>query len=355
MRLTPPPHQPKIATEVWRGLQLAMADVADRPLALLIAVSGGADSICLCECVAQLQTILPIRPNVAHFNHQLRGRDSDEDANFVQAFATSRGLPVQIGHGDVATHAQRERVSVEVAARHLRYAFLAQTAQACGAKYILLAHHADDQAETILLRLIRGTGIAGLQGMRPVSPLPIHTPNTQHLRLLRPLLRVSRAEIEAFCTQYRLAYRHDASNDDPHHLRNRVRHELMPLLSQFNPGIRTVLANLAETAAEDSEIVTIATRIAYAQLQLPKDKEGAYTQFNRLAWQKLSVGLQRATLREGVRQTKGDVTHLKFAAIEEARIVLNSSTRNGETALLSDVRLVISGDSFKFSQIPSKA
>lgn len=353
MRFTPPPHQPKMITEVWRGLQLAMADVADRPLALLIAVSGGADSICLCECIAQLSTTLPITASVAHFNHQLRGRDSDDDANFVQAFAISRGLPVQIGHGDVTTHAQRERVSIEVAARHLRYAFLAQTAQACGAKYILLAHHADDQAETILLRLIRGTGIAGLQGMRPISPLPITIPQTQHLRLLRPLLRVSRAKIEAFCSEHHLAYRHDASNDDPHHLRNRVRHELMPLLSQFNPGIRTVLANLAETATEDSDIVAATTHIAYAQLQLPVNE--ASPQFNRIAWQQLSVGLQRATLREGVRQVKGDVTHLKFAAIEEARTVLNSSARHGEIALLSDVRLVISGDCFKFSQIPSKA
>ena len=353
MRLTPPPHQPKIITEVWRGLQLAMADVADRPLALLIAVSGGADSICLCECVAQLSATLPITASVAHFNHQLRGHDSDEDAEFVQAFATARGLPLQIGHGDVAAHAQRERVSIEVAARHLRYAFLAQTAQAYDAKHILLAHHADDQAETILLRLIRGTGIAGLQGMRLISPLPISTPQTQHLRLLRPLLRVSRADIEVFCNEHHLDYRHDSSNDDPHHLRNRVRHELMPLLCQFNPGIRTVLTNLAETAAEDSDIVAAATHIAYAQLQLPVDE--ASPQFNRLAWQQLSMGLQRATLREGVRQIKGDVIHLKFAAIEEARIVLNSSARHGEIALLSDVRLVISGDCFKFSQIPSKA
>lgn len=351
---SPPKKLPKIASAVWREVVAAIERVVAWPVPMVIAVSGGADSLCLCECMRLVAKTLPIQPLVAHFNHQLRGAESDADAEFVRAFAEAQELTVQIGRGDVAAHAQRERVSIEVAARHLRYDFLAQIALAHAAPFIVLAHHADDQAETLLLRLVRGTGVAGLQGMRPISPLPIPNPHTEHIKLLRPLLRTPRADIEAFCAAHGLIYRQDSSNDDPQHLRNRVRHELLPLLSQYNPGIRAVLANLAETAAEDNDIVTIATQHAFEQLLLPTG-EGESFRLNRNVWRGLSIGLQRATLREGVRRVQGDLTHLKFVAIEEARSVLNSTAQHAEIAVLGHLRLIVNGEHVSFRKIPSKA
>ncbi|MCW1970562.1 MAG: tRNA lysidine(34) synthetase TilS [Anaerolineae bacterium] len=345
---SPPKQLPKITSAIWREVGAAIERVAAWPVPMVIAVSGGADSLCLCECMRLVAKTLPIQPLVAHFNHQLRGAESAADAEFVQAFAEARDLPVQIGHGDVAAHAQHARVSIEVAARQLRYDFLTQVALAHAAPFIGLAHHADDQAETLLLRLVRGTGVAGLQGMRPISPLPTPNPHTEHIKLLRPLLRTPRADIEAFCNEHGLIYRQDSSNNDPHHLRNRVRHELLPLLSQYNPGIRTVLANLAETAAEDTDIVNIATQQTFEKLRLP-EADGESLRLNRSLWRGLSIGLQRATLREGVRRVQGDLTHLKFVAIEEARLVLNSTAKQGEIAVLGHLRIIINGELISFS------
>ena len=140
------------------------------PVRVVVAVSGGADSIALLDILARFEDRLTLV--VAHFDHQLRGAASDADAMFVQAAATARALPFHLGSLDVAAAAARAKESVEVAAREARYAFLAQTAATESASWIATAHHADDQAETVLLRLLRGTGTTGLRGMTLLSPMP---------------------------------------------------------------------------------------------------------------------------------------------------------------------------------------
>jgi tRNA(Ile)-lysidine synthase len=248
-------------------------------------------------------------------------------------------------HSDAAWLARERKQSIEVAARQARYQFLASTAASLGTQYIAVAHNADDQAETVLMRLIRGTGISGLSGMRKVNPLhDVAGVGHAGMFILRPLLGVSRAEIESYCRVKRLQPRHDATNDELHHTRNRVRHELLPLLEQYNPGIRKVLTRLAETATTDLEIIDYASQQAYSSV-LALDTPDR-TIFSRAAWRALPPGLQRAVLREAVRRFKGDVTDLKYAAVEEARDVLNSDAGSGEIAILSDVRIVVSQRSF---------
>lgn len=131
---------------------------------VVLAVSGGADSMCLADTALAMRDDRPAFI-IAHLNHQLRGEDSEGDAQFVQAFAVQRGAPCEIGHADVKVLAESRKVSIEVAARDARYTFLAGVAMKHGANRVALAHHADDQAETVLLRLLRGTGPAGLRGM----------------------------------------------------------------------------------------------------------------------------------------------------------------------------------------------
>ena len=195
---------------------------------LLIGVSGGADSVALLHGLVELG----YRPHVCHLNHRWRGAASDADAQFVQALAGKLGLPVTIGARKVA-HA-------EAAARCARQEFFERVAKKTGLRTLVLAHTADDQVETFLLRLLRGAGPTGLGAMWPDRQIG-------RVRVVRPLLDVTRQEVLAYLAKHQLAYREDASNADRRFLRNRVRHELLPLLERdYNPGIRTVLRRTAE-------------------------------------------------------------------------------------------------------------
>lgn len=312
--------------------------------AVVLAVSGGVDSICLADAALAMRGDTPARI-IAHLDHQLRGDESDEDARFVQAFATQRGVLCEIGRVNVKALADSRKVSIEVAARDARYAFLAETATKHSATRVVLAHHADDQAETVLLRLLRGTGPAGLRGMSVRSPLP----GASHLTALRPLLHITREEIEQYGRECKLEWRYDASNDALHHTRNRIRHELLPLLAQYNPNIRATLTRLADTLASDVEIVETTTREAFDRIAIEDDKT---VKVDRKAWRALSAGLQRATLREAMRRLKGDTMQLSYAAIEEARDVLNSDAGAGVIALMTDVRIDVTWRYFVMRHVP---
>jgi tRNA(Ile)-lysidine synthase len=339
----------RILHDVRTILQECSAQI-DFPATLVLAVSGGADSLCMADAVLQLHDNLGLLPIISHLNHGLRGNQSDADAEFVNQFAHQHAVRFVSSRVNVTELSRQEHVSIEVAARKARYRFLAATAQDAGAHLVLLAHNADDQAETVLLRLIRGTGISGLAGMRPISSLAAaYAPNSPSIILVRPLLSVSRSDIELYCESRSLAPRRDSTNDDVHYLRNRVRHELLPLMERYNPGIRTVLTRLAETASSDVDIVNFAARAAYDRLlQAPSPSLEA---LDRKGWCMLPVGLQRAVLREGVSRVKGAITDLKFAGVEEARAVLNSSARTAEIAILSDVRILVMPDTFRFERL----
>src|SRR5947209_6731228 len=212
---------------------------------IIVAVSGGADSLCLLHVLNRLCGSGPearypaVRLHVAHLNHKLRGEASYHDAAFIAQLADSWGLPVTIGEIDVPALARQEGRSLEDAARTARYRFLREVA---AGRRIAVAHHADDQVETLLLHWLRGGGLAGMLGMQPCQQ-----------DIIRPLLATSRAEILAYCQQYNLHPLQDASNTDARFLRNRIRHELLPLLESMNPGIRSTLLRNAEVVRADAE------------------------------------------------------------------------------------------------------
>ncbi len=202
---------------------------------IVVGVSGGADSLCLLHLLHRLcgpgKRYPGLRLRVAHLNHKLRGEAGTRDAAAVARIAAGWGLPVTIGEVDVPALARQERRSLEDAARVARYRFLRQVAQG---QPIAVAHHADDQVETLLLHWLRGAGLAGMVGMLP-----------RQQNIIRPLLEVSHAETVAYCRRHDIVPVEDASNTDPHFLRNRIRHELLPLLESLNPGIRATLLRAA--------------------------------------------------------------------------------------------------------------
>ncbi|WP_322481162.1 tRNA lysidine(34) synthetase TilS [Thermogemmatispora sp.] len=210
---------------------------------IVVAVSGGADSLCLLHLLHSLcgegKLFPTVRLLAAHLNHRLRGEASERDALSVARLVSAWGIPITIGSVDVPALAHREKRSLEEAARLARYAFLRDVAQG---RPIAVAHQADDQVETILLHLLRGSGLAGLVGMAP-----------RQQDIIRPLLGVTRAEILAYCQQHGLQPLEDESNRDLRFLRNRVRYELLPLLEQLNPGFRETLRRSAEVWRVDLE------------------------------------------------------------------------------------------------------
>jgi len=218
---------------------------------IVVAVSGGPDSMVLLHLLAQLAPIQQWKLIVAHFNHRLRGIDSEADQQFVRAAAAALRLPYVTSRGEVKKLARQQRLSIEMAARQCRHKFLAQAAIDAGAQKIALAHHADDQVELFFLRLLRGTGGAGLGGMPWANPSPANA----RVTLIRPLLRTTKAEILHCAARHRVAYRLDASNESAAFLRNRLRHEFIPLLMQMQPGLMQTIPRLMEIVRAEADYV----------------------------------------------------------------------------------------------------
>jgi tRNA(Ile)-lysidine synthase len=217
---------------------------------LLIAVSGGADSLALLHLFVQLQERLKLTLYAATLDHGLRP-DSADDAAFVQLMAQKWKIPFVSKRVDVQNLAKLQQIGIEAAGRQARYAFLADVARKIGTNMILTAHHADDQTETILMHILRGSGVRGLIGMQTKATLPEH----QDLLLLRPLLSFRRSQIEAYCTQYKLEPRLDPSNFNTDFLRNNVRHNILPYLREHNPQFDKTLNQLATIVSTEQDFI----------------------------------------------------------------------------------------------------
>lgn len=207
---------------------------------IIVALSGGADSTALLDLLSRLPGYSP-RLVAAHLNHCLRGSESDGDEEFVRSLAARYGIPLECRRMDVKEFSRKERLSLEDAGRRARIAFLEELRHSWRATAVALAHHADDQAETVLMRLLRGSGPGGLAGI----------PYRNSRGFIRPLLEVDRAQLVVYLTERDLTWREDSSNRDTTFLRNRVRHELLPLLEQYNPAIRGRLAATAAVLSDE--------------------------------------------------------------------------------------------------------
>lgn len=269
---------------------------------LVVAASGGVDSTVLLDVLDGLG----YRLHVAHLDHALRS-DSATDSRFVVAEAKRRGLSYSIERRDVGEYSRTEGLSLEEAGRRLRYAFLDQVADRTGAEFIALGHHADDQAETVLLRLLRGSGATGLGGMEIARAG----------RYLRPLLRVRRAEIEQYARQRGLRYREDPSNRDSRFLRNRVRGELMPLLKSYNPNIAEVLNRTAALLKAEDDLLAELTQKALDTVICECCNDKVALDSTRLLTYHIAV--QRRVLRAVLQGLAAADGPFDFARVEQVR------------------------------------
>lgn len=276
----------------------------------LMAVSGGPDSTALLVIAARLRQSLGLDLAAAHFDHMLRSKaEAQEDEAYVRRLADCLGLPLTCGRGDVAAKARRARLSLEDAARRLRYRFLAQTAHQIGASVVLLGHTLDDQAETVVLHILRGSGLDGLAAMRPRSPWPF----ARGPEAARPLLCLRRSDTQRYCLELGLAPRQDPTNELLAPWRNRVRHEVIPTLRRFNPQVETALARLAEAAALDTarleaEAAEIWPQVAHTQ------KGSVVLQAAQMVH--LDPAVRFRILRRAFQRAAGRTTDLEAAHVE---------------------------------------
>ncbi|MFH1560256.1 MAG: tRNA lysidine(34) synthetase TilS [Chloroflexota bacterium] len=221
---------------------------------LVVAVSGGPDSLALLLLLAELRQPLELSLHVAHLDHGLRGQESQEDAQFVAETARQLNLPVTLEREDVTSYRVGRHLSLEEAAREVRYSFLSRVATAQGAAAVALGHTADDQAETILMHLLRGSGLAGLAGMSPLAYWPsLH--HSQRVALVRPLLEVRREETRSYCLWKGITPRDDSSNLSLQFTRNRLRSDLLPRLKSYNPRLQEALLRLGRSVTQDQAYI----------------------------------------------------------------------------------------------------
>jgi len=225
-----------------------LISISSKKLPIMVAVSGGVDSVAL--LIMLLRKTHPSKLRVVHYNHQLRGRQSDADERFVRQLAKKLGVKASFGKGNVAQFAQKNKLSIETAARQMRYAFFEKISSKYKIRQLYLAHHADDQIETFLQRLFRGTGIGGLTGIKPQT-------RRGKLLLHRPLLSLTKQQIAQYAKDQGLKWREDESNLHLDFNRNRVRHQLIPLAKDiFGRDITPVVLRLIEILDGEDEYMS---------------------------------------------------------------------------------------------------
>jgi len=271
----------------------------------LIGVSGGRDSIALLHMLRQRECA---GLTVAHLDHQLRP-ESGADAEFVAEWAVRSRVPFVSGKADVQRMAAETKQSIEVVAREARYRFFARVARERGVSRVLLAHHADDQVETVLFNFLRGSGVAGLSGMAPQS---VRRVDDFELTILRPLLDVWRASIDAYVTEHQLDYRDDRTNDDPRHTRNRVRHKLIPVLEEmFGRDVRPTILRMAKMLRAENELLEQSVPDAPEELPVAMVKS-------------LPDALQRRLIHGWLRSH--DARDVGFDVVERVRALCHQAT-----------------------------
>jgi len=285
---------------------------------VVVAVSGGADSVALLDILSRLDD-LGLKLVVAHLNHCLRGADSDGDEEFVSGLAARYSLPFIVQRVDVASLAATKRLSLEEAGRRARYALFDRSAQAHGATSIAVAHHLDDQAETVLIRLLRGAGGAGLSAMAKSRQI-----------LKRPLLQITRNDLESYLKLRGLSYRTDESNADTAILRNSIRHELIPFLKRYNPNVSQRLAATAEILACDEELLEQLTQAAYDRLATAEAGKVSMAVEPLL---KEARGLRLRLFRRCLLSLRGDLRHVGLAHLEAIDRLASSERPNARAKL----------------------
>jgi len=303
----------------------------DRPV--IAGVSGGPDSLCLMSALRQAG----YRLIVAHFNHKLRP-DSDVDANIVEQTAARLNLASVIEKGDVRGFADSEKLSIEEAARILRYRFLMEQARRFRAQAVAVGHTADDQVETVLMHFLRGAGLSGLKGMTHRTIISTFDPD---IPIVRPLLDFWREETVVYCAANGFRPRHDPSNASLDFFRNRLRHLLIPALESYNPRFREVVWRTSRSLAGDHEIVVQAMNEAWKVCVVQASNE--FIAFDSSALMKRPVGLQRNLIRHAIERLRPDELDIGFAALERASQFINDPKQSVRLDMSGDLHLLREG------------
>ncbi|MCI0428745.1 MAG: tRNA lysidine(34) synthetase TilS [Nitrospiraceae bacterium] len=301
---------------------------------LLVAVSGGPDSVALLSLLNRLAQSWRLTLTVVHCNYGLRGAESDGDESFIKTFCQERQLSLVIHRPILVKRLQRS--SLQAAARDARYDFMKQLAREVGADHIAVGHTANDQAETVLMWLLRGAGMAGLAGM----------PYAREDRIIRPLLAATREEVLAYLDREGLTYRHDSSNEKPIYHRNRIRKELLPVITQLAPAAVRVLQRQADLFREDEQYLAQITNDLVRALVSHDSR--SVQRVNRQAFIELPVALQRRLLR-AILQTYDDMGRASSVRVVESvrRIFLKG--RSGTRLSLNQALVILDQGSVRFS------
>jgi tRNA(Ile)-lysidine synthase len=296
--------------------QKVLSFIRDKNLAgagdkAVLAVSGGADSVCLAHIMSGLQKELGIELHIAHLNHRLRGAASDADAEYVTGLAKRLGIPATVASRDVKRYQKQHRLSLEEAAREVRYGFLAEVASEVGAKTIMTGHTSDDNIETILMHLIRGSGTRGMRGLMPFRRW---SSGDKELTVIRPLLELRRKDTVVYCRRHRLKPRTDTSNFSTEPFRNKIRLNLLPDLKKYNPKIGEALLRTARIAADDLDYIeTAASQVQEGVIDI---KPGQVI-IRKKEFLSFPAALQRQLLRTSVAAILGSLKDVEAGHIEE--------------------------------------
>jgi tRNA(Ile)-lysidine synthase len=300
----------------------------NRPV--LLGVSGGPDSLCLLDILDKLGVSLI----VAHLNHRLRP-EADDDARAVAQFAQARGLPFVEEQADVRAYGMVHQLSIEEAAREVRYRFLFEQARQHGVQAVAVAHTADDQVETFLMHLLRGAGLAGLRGMA-YRTLPHAW--SEEIPLVRPLLGVWREQVLAYCLENQLDPHFDATNLDTTFFRNRLRHELIPYLESYNPRARQLIWRTANTLSADYEAVSFLVEEAWAGCV---GKQGTnYIELSAACLLGQPVAVQRMVVRQAIGFLRPQLRDLAFDVVERTLAWLAAPPKTLQCDLIAGLRMV---------------
>jgi len=295
---------------------------------VLVAVSGGADSVSLLYLLKEMQEEFRFELTIAHMDHMARGEESAEDARFVEALGRKLGLATFVEKVNVGEAKETLKTSFQETGRILRYRFLEATLKNIQGTKLALGHTADDQVETFLINLLRGSGLTGLAGMPEVRGA-----------VIRPLIDCTRAEVEAYLASRNLEFREDASNADNKYLRNRVRHELLPVLKTFNPQIASNLRETAKIIRDDDQCLADQARRLYQELASPLTNG---VTLDRVKFNQQPKALQKRMVREAIFQVQGDLRRVTAGHIQEI-IELFAGSRVGKKINLPGQLIAVAG------------
>ena len=311
---------------------------------VIVAVSGGPDSTALLLALDSLKREYCLKLRVAHLDHMFRAAgETKKDREYVSSLSKRLGIPFIFKRIDVPAYAEENGFSLEEAAREKRYEFLLESARDAGAKRIALGHTMDDQAETVLMRLIRGSGLGGLRGIPPKRPLG-------GALIVRPLIEAWRKDVEEYLEGMDVKPRLDGTNSMRKFLRNRIRHELIAILKEYNPNIKEVLARSAQNFSYDYEALSDAVDRSCKGCLRAKGGSVA-VDLRRLKTKQ--AGIRRGILRKAIEISKGDLRNIDYSHIEDIEGLIK--TGKGAMDLPGKTRVVKTGDSLLFGKVKAEA